>query len=270
MKKYLEIEALPDPAERIAVLRAYLRGALVSEERWTRSNAAREFAALAAEVPGTLTAEDRPPLENALAHTRETALRTLIQSALDECPGAASRKLRPSEPFADGTEAATEATTRYAAKDATVAQRRQAVIDAAVRAGARGAALFELALDDDAPPVREAAAAAAGEYRIASLEPKVAAILVDDASPVVRRTAVVAAGYLKSSRSVPTLAILAKDGRPFSLEATFALARIRDDAAVAALRTLADEATDRERRELLAFLLSDAFVEQEKALTQKP
>jgi hypothetical protein len=273
MKKYLEIEALPEPAARLAALREYLRGAVAADDRWTRSNAVREYAALAAEVPGSLTEDDRPPLEGALERTRDAQLRGLAQSALDECPGKATRKSSHPGTAADAAVAddpVAAPTARYVAKEASVAARRQAVIDAAVQAGARSAPLLARALEDEAPPVREAAAAAAGEYRVATLEPRIAAMLVSDPSPIVRRTVVVAAGYLKSSGSVPTLAILGKEGRPFSLEAVFALARIRDDAALTALRSLEAEATDRERREVLRFLLSDAFVEQERTLAQKP
>jgi HEAT repeat protein len=159
------------------------------------------------------------------------------------------------------------AAVRFDAADASPSVRRQAVIDAAVAAGARAAPLFARALDDEAPEVREAAAAAAGEHRVASLEPRIAAMLADDPSTPVRKTLVVAAGYLKSSASVPTLAILAKEGRPFAVEASFALARIRDDAAVAALNALAAEASDKDRRAMLEFLLSEKFLEQERALS---
>jgi HEAT repeat protein len=267
MKKYLEIEAIPDGATRVAELRAYLRGALASDQKWTRSNAVREFAALAEELPGSLEAEDRPALEAARARTREPALATLLQAALDECPGDAIPRPRAAAAEADASDPVAAAAVRFDAADASPSVRRQAVIDAAVAAGARAAPLFARALDDEAPEVREAAAAAAGEHRIASLEPRIAAMLADDPSTPVRKTLVVAAGYLKSSASVPTLAILAKEGRPFAVEASFALARIRDDAAVAALNALAAEASDKDRRAMLEFLLSEKFLEQERALS---
>ncbi len=268
MKRFLEIESIADPAARFAALRAYLRGALVSEEGWTRRNAAREYAALAAEVPGSLTAEDRPPLERALQRTPEKSFRTLLESALAQCPGSKGSPARPAaKPARDDDLAAYLA--RFDARDVSDAARRQCVIDAAVELGERGTPLFAKALVDDDPRVREAAAAAAGQLRTLALEPRIATMLTTDPSAGVRRTLVVAAGHLRSKASVSTLALLAKEGEPFARDAIFALARVRDDAALGELRRLRSEAQDPERRSVLDFLLSDRFVEQEKALGEK-
>jgi hypothetical protein len=268
LRKYLEIEATPGPSWRLSELRKYLRVAVVSDRSWTRWNAAREYAALSRDVPGALEIEDRPPLEKARDTAAEKPLRAILDAVLAKCPGARAPTTKAAAPRpADTTESELAGfTSRYAAPDAAAAVRRQAVIDAAVALGARAAPLFERALGDADPAVREAAAAATGQFRIASLDGKIATMLAADGSPVVRRTLIIAAGRLKSSASVPSLALLATEDGAFSRDAAFALARVRDDAAMSELRRLRAEAKTKERIELLDFLLSDAFVQQERAL----
>lgn len=275
MKRFLEIESIGDPAERVSALRQYLRAALASDQEWTRQNAAREYAALATELPGSLTADDRPPLERALQRSADRTTKSLLETALAGCPGGSGpaaigpgRPARPAPPPA-GENPLAPFLARFEAKDASAASRRECVLDAAVALHERSAPLLERALSDEDARVREAAAAAAGQLRVASLEPRIAAMLSADPSAGVRRTLVVAAGYLSSRASVPTLALLAKEGGPFARDAAFALARIRDDAALAALGRLRAETEDAERRSMLDFLLSDRFVEQEKALGEK-
>jgi hypothetical protein len=267
-RRFLEIEEIPGPSLRMKELREYLRAAVLSDRSWTRWNAAREYASLARDVPGALTAEDRPPLQQARDRATDRALRALLDATLAACPGAraaAAKKPAP-RPSAPGEVGLAEFESRFAAPGASAADRRRAVVDAAVRLGERGAPLFERALSDSDPTVREAGAAAAGEFRIASLEPKIASMLPSDQSSTVRRTLVVASGRLKSSASIPALALLAKEGSPFALEASFALARVRDDAAMSELRRLRAEAKSKERSDLLDFLMSDAFLEQERAV----
>jgi hypothetical protein len=65
---------------------------------------------------------------------------------------------------------------------------------------------------------------------------------------------------------VPALAAIARTSGPLTRDATFALARIRDEAALAELRRLRDESPDASQRADAEFLLSDKFLEQERAL----
>jgi len=267
-RTYLEIEAIPGPSRRLNELRAYLRVAVVSDRSWTRWNAAREYAAMSRDIPDSLAVEDRAPLEKARDNAVERPLRALLSSVLASCPGAPapskkSAVARSADPADDGL---AEFTARYAATGASAAARRQAVVDAAVGLGARAAPLFDRALADSDAAVREAGVAAAGQFRVASLEVKIAAMLAADGSPFVRRTLVVAAGRLKSSAATPALALLATEDGPFARDAAFALARIRDDAALRELRRLRAEAKSPDWIEVLDFLLSDAFVQQELAL----
>jgi len=269
LRKFLDIEEIPDAAPRLAALCAYLRGAVVSDHRFTRWNAAREYAALAREVPGALGAEDRAPLERARDHALEKSLRALLQTAIDACPGGSTRTptLAARPAAADGgDEELRSYAARYSAPGAPPASRRQAVIEAATGLGARGAPLFATALADPDATVREAAAASAAQFRVASLEPKVASMLATDGSPLVRRALVVAAGRLRSAASVPSLALLAKEESPVARDAAFALARVRNDAALKELRAQRADARTKDRIELLDFLLSDAFLAQEHAL----
>jgi hypothetical protein len=269
-REFLRIEAVADPARRLDELRRWLRGAVLSDATWTRAAAANEYAALAEEFPESLTADDAVALSSALSRTRERALRRSLQAALDACP-AEKAGAAPRGPVGDSKTAGAlaEATTRFNAKGALPQARRQAVLDAAVNAGAAGAPLFARALDDADPTVREAGVAAAGQLRVLSLEPRIAGMLSAETAPGLRRTLVLAAGHLRSSASVPTLALLARQDGALSREAAFALARIRDEPAVGALRKLRSEATDKERTELFDFLLSDGFVAQERALSDR-
>ena len=80
-----------------------------------------------------------------------------------------------------------------------------------------------------------------------------------------RRSLVRALGYIREPRAVPTLQALARARGELGDDACYALARIRDEAAIGALGRLLTGADDK-RRELLEFLLSDGFVEQEATL----
>ena len=263
MKRYLEIEALPDSDARITALRTHLRAAVVSEGTWPRANAAREYAAFADRFPGALEAADRTVLEQA-ARRADRASKAFLETAIAACPGAPRR---PTKPDAAASSArAAPFVARYSVAGATAAMRRQVLIDAAAQIGADAVPLFERALDDVDAPVRDAAAAAAGQCKVTALGPRIASMLVTDTSPQVKRSLVMASGHLRAAGAVPALAAIARTTGPLTRDAMFALARIRDDAAMAELRRLRDEAPDASQREDADFLLSERFLEQERAL----
>jgi hypothetical protein len=265
--RYLEIEGIGDPSARREALRTYLRDALRSGSSWSRWNAAREYAALAEELPDVMQAQDRESLASAIASSGDRAYRALLQSALDACPGGTAGVAARAPATAEGaSERLVELNDRFSAAEKDAAARRAIVVDAAVRIGASAAPLFERALGDAEAPVREAAVAAAGQLGVASLEARLASMLATETSRAVRLTLVIALGHLRSKTAVPTLAALAREGGTYSREASFALARVRTDEALAALRRIRGETRDVERAELLDFLVSDAFVEQERAL----
>jgi hypothetical protein len=265
IRRYLEIEALPGAEERLAALRAHLRSAAVSDDEWPRANAAREYAALADAFPGALDAEDRAAIERSLRRGGDRAIRGFLETALAACPGAARASPKAAAP-ADAAARVEPFLAKYSVPGATASMRRQAVIDAAAQIGADAAPLFARALEDQEPPVRDAAAAAAGQCDVVDLAPRIATLLVTDTSPQVRRSLVMACGHLRAAAAVPSLAAIARVSGPLTRDAMFALARIRDEAALAELRRLRDESPDAERRDDAEFLLSDRFLEQERAL----
>jgi hypothetical protein len=157
--------------------------------------------------------------------------------------------------------------------------RRAAVADAAALGdGARP--LLETALRDAHPAVRAEAAiavmAAMGVEQAGSAaessgsEPRAAvgAVLLErlavEPDATVRGFVVRALGRLHVHGAVRSLGALATNDGELGREACFALARIRTPEALAALAV--DEGASAERRELVEFLTSDAFLEQERRL----
>ncbi len=266
LRRYLEIEAYPDEEERVSALLSYLREAVRGPDLWTRSNAALEYGSLARARPDDLRAEDAPLLRAAAQRAGEADVRAALESALAVAERAAARTARAT-PDARSDAAARsldELSTRFAdASDAAV--RRGVVLEAAVTHRAAASTLLRRATADADERVREAAVAAAGQLRITDLAEDVARVLANDTSAHVRRSAVRAAGFLRSTAAVPQLALLARAETELGDDACFALARVRDDAGLAALSSLRADAAP-SRRELLDFLLSDAFAAQEEQL----
>lgn len=266
-RRYLAIEALPDAASRRSELAAYLRNALTEGRGWTRANAIREYEAFSSVHADALGPADADVLARAAAIESKAELRKLLQATLDRVPsGRAARNAAIAAPAPAAPPDLGVYERRLADRRSGPGPRRQALIDAAVEHGARCQPLVAAALADDEPLVREAAAAIAGESGITVLGPKlVERLRVEDAVPV-RRTLVLSLGHLQTASAVPLLSSLTAPGDPLARDATFALARIRDAAAVERLDRLLRESTDAERIELLRFLLSDDFVRQERAL----
>lgn len=98
-----------------------------------------------------------------------------------------------------------------------------------------------------------------------ALAPRLLPMTASDASAGVRRTCVIALGHMRYAAAVDTLAGLAASDAGLSREAMFALGRIRDPAALEKLRELRTGGGD-ERKRLADFLLSDEFVQQERAM----
>ncbi|MCE9635734.1 MAG: HEAT repeat domain-containing protein [Planctomycetes bacterium] len=281
LRTYVAIEMLPEPEERREALLAYLRSAVRSESGWARANAVREYAAFAEAFPSGLEPDDAAALSKAIPNLQDANLKRLAQSALDRAPVASRPK---SAPVAGGGTGATPSRAvpgatadiepfvrRYDGARTRPEERRSAVLDAAAKADRGAAPLVVRALADPDASVREAAAAAVGEVRIVDLVPRLISLAVTDASIGVRRTCVVALGHMRAGSAVDTLAGLASSDREVGREALFALARIRDDGALARLRRERDVSgqIDPDRRKLVDFLLSDDFVRQERAMGAK-
>jgi hypothetical protein len=266
-RTYLAIERIPEPAERRRALLTYLRNAIRSEDEFVRANAIREYAAFAETFPQGLAAEDGPALAKVLATIREPELRRLAESALDRAPAAARPQSRSAAERASAAATAVlaEQEKRFDAARAKPDERAKAILDAAAQIDRAAEPLVARGLADSAPAVREAAATAAGETGMTGLGPKLLPMTATDSSLPVRRTAVIALGHLRYAGAVDTLAGLAESDPAVSREAMFALGRIRDQAALAKLRGLRTGGGD-ERKRLVDFLLSDEFVQQERAM----
>ncbi len=266
LRTYLAIEEIQDDVERARALRDYLRRAVRDRRKWTRSNAALEYGSLAAARPEDLGVDDAAVLRTAVLGAGERDVRLALQRAL----GAAERNTREppriampgaAGPAVDDAPDLDMYMLRYLETRAPL-ERRQVVVDAALVLEDGAVPLLRRALSDDDPRVREAAAAAAGQLRLTTLGHDLLPMLARDESLVVRRSVVRALGYVRETSAVPTLQALGRADGEIGRDACFALARIRDAAAVTALGRLLRTAED-ERREDLEFLLSDAFVQQE-------
>lgn len=265
-RRILEIESAADAESRHAALLAYLRGAVVSDEAWIRSNAVREYAAYTKAFPGRLRTEDGAAIARALPMLRDAELKRLAQRALDRAPSAAPAK--PSAPRTATSAPAADLgpfTKRFDDAPRDPAERRRAVLEAAARLDAAAGPLVARGLADPEAVVREASAAAAGEAGIAALVPTLLPLLVTDPSVAVRTTVVIALGHLGAASAVESIAGLARSEPAFERETLFALGRIRNDAAMAHLRALRGTG-DTERARLVDFILSEDFVRQERAM----
>lgn len=266
-RRILAVEGNPDPAARRIALLTYLRECLAGSDRWARDYAVREYAAFADAFPGALATPDGDALAAVLPTLRDPGLKRLGQYALDRVKAGASAaktpprpKLRPAAPRAD----LTAFEERFRSKEP--GERRAAVLDAVTRVGPAAEPLVERALTDPDAGVREAAVTSAGATGMFPLGAKVWATYPTETHPVVRRSLVTAIGKLRVPEAVPTLADIAAGGGTLWREASFALGRIRDGAALARLASIERTASDPERASLAKFLRSDDFVRQEKAL----
>ncbi len=265
-RKYVEIEAIEAPAERLDALRSYLRTAVDSPSSWVRLNAAREYAALAGWWSAALEGEDTAGLDRVLRSTRSAEVRRLTRATLDRV-GARTAPGMQREPAVD---AVAEIEKRYDAPGSTTAARRDAVLEAAARWGKTAVPLLERAVRADEPAVREAAVVGLAEVDAQDHEPYLRRMLATEPEIIVRRSLIVSLGLLRSEQSVPQLAALARGEGRLAREACYALARIGTPAALERLRDLGGRGAPTERADLVDFLLSDAFEAQERALGREP
>jgi len=263
-RTYLEIESLPLEDERVDALLAYLRVAVKDPRRWTRNNAALEFGSLARARPDDLGADVVDVLRSATRRGNRGVVQLSLQSALARAERNVGRAPRVPEPVLVERPDLSPFTVRF---DASVdaAERRLIVMEAALELESAAVPLLRRALDDGDARVREAAAAAAGQLRIAGMGEALVPLLTRGEPLPVRRSAVRALGHLRYAAAVPSLAVLASADSIVGEDACYALARVRNSEAIVAIGKLLST-SDGERRELLEFLLSDAFADQERAL----
>lgn len=273
LREYLLFEQLPVPQDRAEQLLDHLRRAALSRREWTRWNAVEEYASLSRVAPELLRPMDERVLTTVRGQTEDPALTELIDEALKAIDPqaaaavAAAAPARPTGPSATPRAQDVDTLLREFRDKATTAQARtQLVIDGARRFRAASGPLLRAAMQDPDPAVREVGAAAAGAAGASAVGPSLLAMLGTEQVPEVRRAIVVSLGHLREASAIPALATLAADNAPLGREAAFALARIRNEAAVSALREIARTTPDATHTRLVEFLLSDHFLEQERAL----
>ncbi len=263
-RRYLEIESLPREAERVAALLEYLSTAVTDSRRWTRDNAALEFGSLATARPDDLGASVVNVLRSATFRSNSSVVQRSLQKALS----IAERNTSRAPPAPVAVVSRKDDLAPYVARyDAEVdaAERRLIVMEAGIDLQADAAPLLRRALDDRDERVREAAAATAGQLQITAISDALLPLLTRGEPLPVRRSTVRALGYLRATQAVPNLAILARADGVLGDDACYALGRVRSPEAVTIMGELLATAVG-ERRGLLEFLLSDTFVEQERAL----
>lgn len=282
LRRYLAIEELAreDRGAAAAELVDYLRRAVRSADEWTRWNAAEEYASLARAHPQLLGPDDAAALGAAVSGSRDAAFRRRVGAALDAIP----KRSRADSTSASGTPAAGESAGESTASidDETVRawldrfeaadepdERRAVLVEAVEGPGAALQPLFDRALTDAHPVVRDTAVVAVARLELSELGGRLVQRLADEEHPRVRSSLVRAVGLLRTTEAVPLLSSLATAGDEGLREAWFALARIRSEDCLATLRALQSSRTG-EDRSTLEFLLSDAFVEQERALGRRP
>jgi len=271
VRRSLGIERRPR-GERAAALRAACFESLGAADRWTRQNAGREIAHLAEAVPGCFSDADLRDLRRAALRERDGVLRPLLVEAVEALSKAAEGgRLSPPDPGAVTLRGAP--LLRRLREDPDPAVRRRSA-EAAGREGEAGEAALGEALEKDADAsVRTAAAEALASA--GSAERSAPALLrraKEDGAPEVRNAAVEALGILGASGAVDALAALGRKDPVVARSALFALARIRTPEAVDALKGIRAGAADSgeagaaEARDLVDFLLSEAFLKQEESL----
>jgi hypothetical protein len=263
-KAYLEIESVQSEEERVEALRSYLHRAVRDSRRWTRDNAALEFGSLARFRPYDLGSDDVGVLRNAAMRSNSAVVQRSLQTALAVAERNNTRAPRVPVPEVPNEELLAPFTVSYGAAT-DPADRRKIVLEAAVELEAGAAPLLRVALDDEDARVREAAVASAGQLRITAVGDALLPLLSREEPLPVRRSTVRAIGHLRVADAVPSLAILARGEGELGSDACYALGRIRTSEAITAMGQLLAGATG-ERLELIEYLLTDAFVEQERAL----
>jgi len=271
LRRCLEVERLP-AGDRAAALRAVIFEGLGATDAWTRQNAARELVHLAGLRPGTFSPEDARDVRKAASRARDRVLRPLLVEASEILVRAsAAGTLAPSDPGAVTLRGAPLLKTLREDPDPRL---RRAAAEAAAGEGAAGEAALRAALAGDADAgVRAAAAEALGRSAGRDAADDLLRAAKGDGDLAVRAAAVEALGAARAEAAAGVLRDLARKP-PASLarEALFALARIRTEEALAAIRGVRAEAAAedgdaaRETRDLADFLLSEDFLLQEKAL----
>ena len=267
LRTYLEIEALPTRAERLVALLAHLRKAVRSRNRWTRHNAIREYAALASREGHVLANDDAKALGNARLRTTDETVAQLLDRALSAVrlrPASATNRLKPRKPVVADL---TALTARY--ESASEAADRQGAMEQAGRLGALARPLIERGMTDVDIGVRIAAAESAAKTEDPGLGAAIHARLAIEREITVRGLLVRALGKVKFEDGRATLVALAVANGRLAREALFALARIRSPGALEDLQRLARESAEQERKDLVAFLVSEAFLEQERLLDRQ-
>jgi hypothetical protein len=283
LRRFLRIEAVEDHEEKVRKLHDLLLLNLLAEEPFLVWNAARELAHFTREHVGAFDAEDLEKIELRAAGAANPVLKELLQEA---AANLAAIRPAPSRP-ADGEEPRPARPRRPVVppppefrdllaaweRGGLDASERWAVVQAACARHLKYAAPILLAaIRDEDAQIRTLAARNLGEGLVAEGEGPLLALLATEKHPAVLEAAIQSLGILRSEKALE--AILPHARLAALLRAVaFAAARIGTPEALGWLRDLKAERAgsgeeDRAVRDLVDFLSSTSFREQEKAMDE--
>jgi len=277
LRKYLAIEIMTGAAEKRIALRDFLLTNLESKDEFLRWSAARELANFTRRNGAYLKAPHLARIRAARSRGKAKAFLSLLDTSLAQA-GAPPEPARKKASAVDGGPAGPEyrELRRLFERWKKVPVKAVERLDILRRATAtwlrHSAPLLLDALDDEDASVRRMAALQLGEGEFTSAEPALRKRLSEERDRDVLSALIHSLGLLKSQKALPS--ILAQGKAADQVRgAAFAAARIGGDLANEWLDGLLatynrETEADRSIRRLVAFLRSEAFTRQEKALAE--
>jgi hypothetical protein len=280
LKRYLQIEALPDPYQKRRELHDYLMENLGSGRRFLVWSAARELANFSRENAGFFTPEDVAVIRNKQRLAAESVLKDLLSDVLDHVGevgpagetdgGPPAEAVEPRPPVLPPSSDFLELEQAWRQGGLSIEERRMVVLAICARHLRHGAPILLDALVDADPEIRRLAALNLGE---AGYEPAAEPLLMRLGTEVDRSViaaAIQSLGVLRVAKARAAIIHFAED-LELRRAVLYALARIGDEECrkfLAEVRSALEGKTGEpgELRKLVDFLLSDDFRQQEEAL----
>jgi hypothetical protein len=277
LRRYIEIEAIPDAVDKRTALRDFLLENLESKSRFRRWSAARELANFTRANGRYLRTAHLERIRKVRGKAREKTFVELIDTALTQAgapPSPAEKKAveELSGPAGPEYRELRLLIQRWVKKPAKASERVDILRRVTGRWLRHSRQMLLDALDDEDAAIRRLAATQLGEGEFRTAEPALRKRLDEERDRDVLTAVVYSLGVLKSTKALPRILALGK-APDLRRSAAFAAARIGGDLAkdwLDALLAAHNRETEEDRavRRLVAFLRSEAFERQEKALAE--
>ncbi|MEN8149485.1 MAG: HEAT repeat domain-containing protein [Planctomycetota bacterium] len=276
LRRYLEIERMAGAKKKRETLREYLLTNLESGDAFLRWSAARELANFTKRNGKYLGPAHLARIRAVREKHGEAVFQQLLDTALFQVkrrgappPDAPSHLAGPEGPEYRELRGLYRKWKKGIPK---AADRRDLLQRVTSRWLKHSAPILADALDDESPVVRRIAALQLGEGEFTSAEPRLRKRLGEERDREVLEALIHSLGILKSEKALPAILALGK-ADDLRRAAAFAAARTGGDLAEKWLSTLLathnrETEKDREIRRLVKFLRSEAFENQEKALSE--